>query len=113
MRIMAAKLEKLENSRVKLTVDIDAARLEQAMEEAYRRNVKRISIPGFRKGKAPRKIIELNYGPDVFLEDAVEILLPRLYEQAVQETEIKPVDRPEVEIEEIARGEGATFSYTV
>jgi trigger factor len=110
---MAAKLEKLENSRVKLTVDIDAARLEQAMEEAYRRNVKRISIPGFRKGKAPRKIIELNYGPDVFLEDAVEILLPRLYEQAVQETEIKPVDRPEVEIEEIARGEGATFSYTV
>jgi len=57
MRIMAAKLEKLGNSRVKLTVDIDADGLEQAMEEAYRKNVKRITIPGFRKGRAPRKLI--------------------------------------------------------
>jgi len=113
MRIMAAKLEKLENSRVKLTVDIDADGLEQAMEEAYRKNVKRITIPGFRKGRAPRKLIELNYGPDVFLEDAVEILLPRLYEQAVEETKIQPVDRPEVDITDIARGKGATFTYTV
>ena len=110
---MAAKLEKLENSRVKLTVDIDADGLEQAMEEAYRKNVKRITIPGFRKGRAPRKLIELNYGPDVFLEDAVEILLPRLYEQAVEETKIQPVDRPEVDITDIARGKGATFTYTV
>ncbi|NLM42021.1 MAG: trigger factor [Firmicutes bacterium] len=110
---MAAKVEKLENSRVKLTVDIDADRLEQAMEEAYRKNVKRISIPGFRKGKAPRKLIELNYGPDVFLEDAVEILLPQIYEQAVEETQIQPVDRPEVDITELERGKGATFTYTV
>lgn len=105
---MAAKLEKLENSRVKLTVDIDADGLEQAMEEAYRKNVKRITIPGFRKGRAPRKLIELNYGPDVFLEDAVEILLPRLYEQAVEETKIQPVDRPEVDITDIA-GQGRDF----
>lgn len=110
---MATKLEKLDKSRVKLTVDIDADALENAMEEAYRRNVKRISIPGFRKGKAPRQIIELNYGPDIFLEDAVEILLPRAYQNAVEETEIQPVDQPEADIENIARGEGATFTFIV
>jgi len=106
-------MEKLENSRVKLTVEIDAETLESAMEEAYRKNVKHINIPGFRKGKAPRKIIELNFGPDVFVEDAVEILLPRLYQQAVEETEIQPVDQPEVDIEQIDRQEGATFVFTV
>ncbi|HHT41780.1 MAG TPA: trigger factor [Firmicutes bacterium] len=110
---MATKLEKLENSRVKLTVDIDADVLEQAMQEAYRRNVKRINIPGFRKGKAPRKIIELNYGPDVFLQDAVEILLPRLYEEAVEETQIRPVDQPDADLTEVERGKGATFTFTV
>ena len=109
---MATKLEKLENSRVKLTVDIDADVLEQAMQEAYRRNVKRINIPGFRKGKAPRKIIELNYGPDVFLQDAVEILLPRLYEEAVEETQIRPVDQPDADLTEVER-KGATFTFTV
>ena len=76
---MQVKVEKLEKSRAKLTVDIEADVLEKAMEEAYRKNVKKINIPGFRKGKAPRKIIELNYGPNVFLEDAVDILLLRLY----------------------------------
>ncbi len=110
---MAVKMEKLENSRVKLTVEIDAQTLEGAMQEAYRKNVGKINIPGFRKGKAPRKIIEMNYGPDVFMEDAVEILLPRLYKQAAQETEIKAVDQPEVDVEQIDRSEGATFTYTV
>lgn len=110
---MAVKMEKLENSRVKLTVDIDGATLEGAMQEAYRKNVRKINIPGFRKGKAPRQIIEMNYGPDVFVEDAVEILLPRLYQEAVVETEIQAVDQPEVDIESIDRREGATFSYIV
>ncbi len=106
-------MEKLENSRVKLAVEIDAPTLEGAMQEAYRQNVKKINIPGFRKGKAPRQIIEMNYGPDVFVEDAVEILLPRLYQEALTETEIQAVDQPEVDIESIDRAEGATFSYTV
>ncbi|HKM43220.1 MAG TPA: trigger factor [Limnochordia bacterium] len=110
---MAVKMERLENSRVKLTVDIDVKTLEEAMQEAYRKNVKKINIPGFRKGKAPRQIIEMNYGPDVFVEDAVEILVPRLYGQAVQETEIQAVDQPEVDIEQIDRSEGATFTYIV
>lgn len=107
------KMENMENSRVKLTVDIDAEALEKAIEEAYRKNVKKINLPGFRKGKAPRQLIEMNYGPDVFLEDAIEILLPRLYQEALQEVEIQPVDQPDADIEKIARGEGATFTYTV
>ncbi len=110
---MAVKQEKLENSRVRLTVDIDAQVLEEAIEEAYRKNVKKINIPGFRKGKAPRRIIEMNYGPDVFVEDAVEVLLPRLYQEALAETEIQAVDQPEADIERIDRSEGATFTYTV
>lgn len=110
---MQVKVEKLEKSRAKLTVDIEADVLEKAMEEAYRKNVKKINIPGFRKGKAPRKIIELNYGPNVFLEDAVDILLLRLYQDALAETEIQPVAQPDVDVEQIDPAEGATFTYTV
>ncbi len=63
---MTTNLEKLENSRVKLTVNIDAEELEKTIDEAYRRAAKKISLPGFRKGRAPRQLIELNYGPNVF-----------------------------------------------
>lgn len=110
---MAVKMEKLENSRVKLTVDIEADVLERALEEAYRKNVKTINIPGFRKGKAPRKLIERTYGPNVFIEDAVDILLPRFYQTAVEETKIQPVDQPDADIEQIDRETGATFTYEV
>ena len=89
---MTTSLEKLGNSRVKLTVTIDADELEKTIDEAYRRTSKRITLPGFRKGRAPRQLIELNYGPNVFLEDALDILLPRAYDRALQETEIQPVD---------------------
>jgi trigger factor len=104
---------KLENSRVELTVDIDAEALEKAIDEGYRKTAKKISIPGFRKGKAPRQIIELNYGPDIFLEDAVDILLPQAYQKALDETEIRPVDQPDVDIEKVERGVGITFIFEV
>lgn len=110
---MTTKIEKLENSRVKLTVQIEADVLEKAVEEAYRKNVGSITIPGFRKGKAPRQIIERTYGHNVFLEDAVDLLIPRNYQAVVAETKIRPVDQPDLEIEQIERGVGATFVYTV
>lgn len=110
---MSTNVERLENSRVKLTVTIDSETLEKAIDEAYRKNVKKINIPGFRKGKAPKNIIELNYGPNVFLEDAIDILLPRVYQESIDETEIQPVDQPSVDIERIERGEGATFAFEV
>ena len=110
---MMTKVEKLENSRVKLTVHIEADVLEKAIDEAYRKNVGKITIPGFRKGKAPRQIIERTYGANVFLEDAVDLLLSRNYQMAVEETKIRPVDQPDVDIEQIERGVGATFLYEV
>lgn len=110
---MNTNLVKLENSRVKLTVDIDAEALEKAIDAGYRKMAKKISIPGFRKGKAPRQIIELNYGPDVFLEEAIDILLPQAYQEAVEETAIHPVDQPDVDIEKVERGVGVTFTFEV
>ncbi|MFY9525431.1 MAG: trigger factor [Firmicutes bacterium] len=110
---MTTSLEKLGNSRVKLTVTIDADELEKTIDEAYRRTSKRITLPGFRKGRAPRQLIELNYGPNVFLEDALDILLPRAYDRALQETEIQPVDQPVADVEQLERGVGATLTYEV
>jgi trigger factor len=106
-------MERLENSRVRLTVECDAEALEEAIQGAYRRVAKRITIPGFRKGRAPRKLIELNYGPEVFFEDAVDILFPKAYKQALDETGIQAVDQPDVDIEEIDLGTGVTFKIEV
>ncbi|NLJ75264.1 MAG: trigger factor [Firmicutes bacterium] len=110
---MKTTMEKLEKSRVRLTVDIDADTLEEAIEGAYRRVVRQVNIPGFRKGKAPRKIIEMNYGIGVFLEDAIDILLPKVYQHALEETEIRPVDQPDLDVERMEPGEGATFVFEV
>lgn len=110
---MNVKMEKLENSRVELTVEIDAEALEKAIDEGYHKTSKKISIPGFRKGKAPRQIIELNYGPDIFLEDAIDLLLPEAYRFALEETKINPVDQPDVDIEQVERGVGITFLFEV
>lgn len=110
---MKTTMERLENSRVRLTVECDAAALEEAIQGAYRRVVKRITIPGFRKGKAPRKLIERNYGPEIFFEDAVDILLPKAYKQALEETGIEPVAEPDVNVEKIEIGSGVTFKIEV
>ncbi len=110
---MKTTLERLENSRVRLTVECDAQALEEAIQGAYKRVVKRVTIPGFRKGKAPRKLIELNYGPEIFFEDAVDILFPKAYKQALEETGIEVVDQPDVDIEKIEIGSGVTFKIEV
>lgn len=110
---MKTSLEKLENSRVRLNVDVDADVLENAIEQAYRTMRKQISIPGFRKGRAPRKIIELNYGTGVFLEEALDILLPKAYQHALEETEIRPVEQPDADVKSIVPGEGAQFTFAV
>ena len=73
---MKTTMERLENSRVRLTMECDAQAFEEAIQGAYKRVAKRINLPGFRKGRAPRKLIEMTYGPEIFFEDAVDILLP-------------------------------------
>ncbi|MCQ2435518.1 MAG: trigger factor [Clostridia bacterium] len=90
-----------EKNRKELEIGLDKAAFEAETEKAYRKNVSKINIPGFRKGKAPRSIVEKMYGKGVFYEDAIDALLPDAYEAAVKEAGITPVSRPEVDIKSI------------
>ena len=104
--------EKLEKSMVALTVEVSAADFETAIEKAYRKQRGRIQMPGFRPGKAPRKMIESMYGPQVFYEEAVNIALPDAYEAAVKEQELNVVGYPQVELLDVGK-EGFSFKATV
>ncbi len=96
-----ATMEKMAGSKVKLTVEIDAERFEQATQQAYYKTAKKYSVPGFRKGKAPRKVIENMYGPLVFFDDAFDIVYPEIYAAALKENDVEPVGRPDISILEI------------
>ena len=87
-------VEKKENAQVELSIVVEKEEFEQACEQAYRKNVKNINVQAFRKGKAPRKIIEKMYGKEVFYEDAMSFSYPEAYDKAVDEADIEPIDRP-------------------
>ncbi len=108
-----ASIEKLAGSKVKLTVEVSAEDFEAAVEKAYFRTRKNITIPGFRKGHAPRKVIENAYGWEVFFEDAFDIVYPDAYKAAVEEHNVLPVDQPDVSIVEAAREKPVVFTATV
>ena len=101
---MKVQLEKIEKNTAYLKFEIDAEEFENAMQEAYKKTAKRFAIPGFRRGKAPRTLIERHYGPEVFYEEAAEILLPEAYRKAVEENKLEPVDQPTYDIEQIEKG---------
>lgn len=98
---MKAELIKKEGNSVKFEILVDGAEFEKAIDKAYNRTKSRYNIPGFRKGKAPRKIIELNYGKGVFFNDALDIVLPEVYPQAIDALEIDVVSQPQLDIKEI------------
>ena len=102
-------VEKLEKNQVALTVEVGAAEFNAAIEKAYRKMVKKINVPGFRVGKAPRKVIEGMYGVEVFFEEAINIAFPEAYEAAVKEQELQVVGYPEVEMVGECTREGFTF----
>ena len=104
--------EKVEKSQVALTIEVGAAEFEAAIEKAYQKMRKKISVQGFRPGKAPRKIIERMYGAEVFFEEAVNIAFPEAYEAAVKEQDLQVVGYPTVEIEGEITKEGFTFKAT-
>lgn len=106
-------LEKLENNMVKLTIEVDAARFEEGMNNSYNKNKSKINLQGFRKGKAPRKIIEAQYGPEIFYDDAINFVIPDAYAAAVKEHELDVVSRPEVDVLSVKAGEAMTFTATV
>lgn len=110
---MSSKLEKLEKNVATLEITVSAEKLEEGIAKAYIKNVKKFNIPGFRKGKAPRKLIEKYYGEGVFYEDAINEVCPEAYNEAVKEHNLDPVDRPSIEIIDIESGKGIVFKAEV
>lgn len=108
-----AKLEKTENGIAEFKFEISPEKFEEGMKKSYSKNVKHINVPGFRKGKAPRGMIEKMYGAEIFYEDAVNFVLPEAYDEAVKELDIEPVDRPEIDVEDIKKGENVVVSAKV
>ena len=104
--------EKVEKSQVVLTIEVGAAEFEAAIEKAYQKMRKKINVPGFRPGKAPRKIIEGMYGAEVFFEEAINIAFPEVYDAAVKEKELRVVGYPSVELVGECTKEGFTFTAT-
>ncbi len=110
---MSVQVEKLEKNMARLTVEVPAQEVEKALQSAFMKNKNKISVPGFRKGKVPRQMIEKMYGPEIFYEDAVNEMLPDAYEQAVKECGEDIVSSPEIDITQIKKGEPFIFTAEV
>ncbi len=110
---MKSTIEKLSSNKVKIDFSVEPELFEKGMRAAYRKNVGRINVPGFRRGKAPRKVIESMYGESIFYEDAIDEIFPEVYSAAVKEHGITPVDRPEFNLKQIGTGKELEFTVEV
>ena len=110
---MSVQVEKLEKSMAKLTITVEAAKFDAAVDSAYKKNKGKIALAGFRKGKAPRAMIEKMYGTGVFYEDAANELIPEAYETAAKESELEIVAQPEIEVTQMEKGTDFIFTATV
>lgn len=110
---MSVQVEKLEKNMAKLTIEVSAAEFEKALEDAFLKNKNKISVPGFRKGKVPRQMVEKMYGPEIFYEDAANALIPDAYSKAIDECEEDIVSSPEIDVTQIEKGKSFIFTATV
>lgn len=110
---MAVKTEQVEKNLVKVVFEVSADEFEAAIKKVYAKNAKKYSVPGFRKGKVPRAVIEKYYTEAVFYDDAINLVLPEAYEAAIKEAGLEPVARPELDVEEIKSGEPVVFTALV
>ncbi|MDO6656055.1 trigger factor [Anaerobacillus sp. 1_MG-2023] len=110
---MTANWEKLEGNQGVLTVEVDASEVNSALDEAFKKVVKQVNVPGFRKGKMPRSLFEKRFGVESLYQDALDIILPKAYSEAIDESGIEPVDRPEVDVEQMEKGQNLIFKATV
>lgn len=110
---MSLQVEKLEKNMAKLTIEVDAAEFDAAVQKAYLKNRSRMSIPGFRKGKAPRQIIEKMYGEGVFFEDAANAIIPEAYEREVKDCDLEIVSQPDIDVTQIGKGQNFIFTAEV
>ena len=110
---MSLQVEKLENNMAKLTIEVPADDLEKALQSAYMKQKNKIAMPGFRKGKVPRQMIEKMYGPEIFYDDAANTLIPKAYSEAYEECELEIVSRPEINVVQIEKGKSFIFTADV
>ena len=110
---MSVQVEKLEKNMAKLTIEVSSEEFENAIAKAYKKNKNKISMPGFRKGKAPRAMIEKMYGKGVFYEDAANSIIPDAYADAAKESELEIVAQPEIDVTQIESGKPFIFTATV
>lgn len=110
---MSVQVEKLEKSMAKLTIETPVEEFEAAVNKAYQKNKNKIAIPGFRKGKAPRKMIEKMYGAGIFFEDAANIIIPDAYEKAAKESELEIVAQPKIDVVQVEKDKPFIFTAEV
>ncbi|HZK44165.1 MAG TPA: trigger factor [Syntrophomonadaceae bacterium] len=110
---MQAKLEKIENSEAYIQIEVGVDRMEEGFEYAYRKIAKDVNIPGFRKGRAPRQLVESFYGKEILYQDALEHVVPNVYEEAIKSLDIEPIAQPEFDIGEIEDDKPLTFTAIV
>ena len=110
---MKAELVKKEGNKVTLKITVDNNKFEEAVNKAYNKTKGKYNIPGFRKGKAPKVVIETQYGKGVFYNDAIDMLFPEVYPEAIKELNIDPIDRPDLDIEEISKDTGLVMVINV
>ncbi len=110
---MKANAERIEKNTVLLEVEVDAERFSRAIDQAYRKLVKKVNVPGFRRGKAPRFILERHIGKQALVDEAVEMLIPEAYFKAVDDTGIEPVSQPELELVQVEEGKPVVFKAKV
>lgn len=110
---MEARLEKIESSEAHIEISVDAEKMEEGFEHAYRKVVKQVSVPGFRKGRVPRQLLEAHYGKEVLFQDALEYIVPLAYEEALKMVNIDPIADPEFDIQDLNPGEEFIFKAIV
>jgi len=110
---MSLQVEKLEKNMAKMTIELPAEEVEKALQEAYIKERKSISLPGFRKGKVPRQMIEKMFGPEIFYEEAVNLMIGKAYPKAYDESEIEIVSQPEIDIVQMEKGKPFIFTAEV
>lgn len=110
---MSLQVENLEKNMAKLTITVPAEKVEEAIEKAYQKQKSKISIPGFRKGKVPRKMVEKMYGAGVFYEDAANDMIPTAYEEAAKESKLDIVSQPKIEVTQMEAGKEFIFTAEV
>ncbi|MBV6685442.1 trigger factor [Bacillus sp. JRC01] len=110
---MSAKWEKQEGNQGVLTIEVEAAKVNEGLDTAFKKVVKQVNVPGFRKGKMPRGMFEKRFGVESLYQDALDIILPEAYANAIEETGIEPIDRPEIDVEQMEKGKDLVFTAKV